>query len=390
MITPSIEPDTKDWTWVLREPCPECGFVAADLDRADLGRLVRDDAVGWAAVLRQPGATDRPDEQTWSPLEYACHVRDVHRLFDERLALMVEQDVPTFANWDQDETALAERYDQQDPAVVGSELVAAADAVAQRYDALVQAPEETWARRGLRSNGSEFTVDSLARYHLHDVLHHTHDVRDTAARATVAAYDGNAVDYSDATWELNDELRKELDDFALAVEAGVVLEIGSAGGRDALELEARGLTVRRTDVTPAFVELMRSRGHEAELLDPLTDELGGPYDGVWASASLLHVARRDLPVVLRRLAEATREGGVIALSLKEGDGEGWSTHGQVQAPRRYVYWREATSSRGRRGGRLGHRRGAPRHRQHRAALAHDPRVASHSLTSSALILSEVE
>ena len=98
--------------------------------------------------------------------------------------------------------------------------------------------------------------------------------------------------------------------------------------------------MRRTDVTPGFVELMRSRGYDADVLDPLTDELGGPYDGVWASACLLHVARGDLPVVLRRLAAATRAGGVLALSLKEGDGEGWSTHGHVQAPRRFVYWRE--------------------------------------------------
>ena len=103
---------------------------------------------------------------------------------------MLEQDEPTFANWDQDVTAVEERYDLQDPAVVGPELVAAAEAVAARYDAIRDAPEETWARRGLRDNGSEFTVDRIARYHLHDVLHHSHDVRGTAARATVAAYDG--------------------------------------------------------------------------------------------------------------------------------------------------------------------------------------------------------
>jgi hypothetical protein len=28
----------------------------------------------------------------------------------------------------------------------------------------------------VRSNGSEFTVESLGRYHLHDVVHHLHDV----------------------------------------------------------------------------------------------------------------------------------------------------------------------------------------------------------------------
>ena len=342
MISPSIEPDTKDWTWVLREPCPECGFVAADVARDDLGRLVRDDAAGWAAVLGQPGATDRPDETTWSALEYACHVRDVHRIFGGRLALMLDEDEPTFANWDQDVTAVEDRYDLQDPETVATELVAAAAAVATTYDGLRRATEETWARRGLRSNGSEFTVDALARYHLHDVLHHSHDVRRFAAWATVAAYDGDAAGYSDRVWDLNDEVRAELDWFAGAVGTGAsVLEIGSAGGRDAIALEERGLTVRRTDITPAFVELMRSRGFDADVLDPLTDELGGPYDGVWASACLLHVDRADLPTVLGNLAVATRQSGALAMSVKEGDGEEWSVHGSVRAPRRFTYWREA-------------------------------------------------
>jgi SAM-dependent methyltransferase len=341
MTEPSIVPDTKDWTWVLREPCPECGYIAADVDRAELGRLVRDDAVGWAAVLAQADATTRPDVSTWSPLEYGCHVRDVHRVFGRRLALMLDQDEPGFADWDQDVAALEDHYERQDPAVVAPELAAAAEAVAARYDSLAGAPEETWARPGRRSNGSEFTVDSLARYHLHDVLHHSHDVRQAAKRATVAAYDGHAAAYSDASWELNDDVRAELDWFAGVVgDGGSVLEIGSAGGRDAIQLEERGLTVRRTDVSSAFVELMGSRGYAAELLDPLTDELGGPYDGVWASACLLHVERADLPAVLGNLARATRPGGPLALWLKEGDGEEWSLHGQVRAPRRYVYWRE--------------------------------------------------
>jgi len=84
----------------------------------------------------------------------------------------------------------------------------------------------------------------------------------------------------------------------------------------------------------------------ADRLDPLTDDLtdaergGAAYDGVWANACLLHVARADLPVVLRRLAAATRPGGALHVSLKEGDGEAWSAHGNVAAPRLFVYWRE--------------------------------------------------
>lgn len=62
---------------------------------------------------------------------------------------------------------------------------------------------------------------------------------------------------------------------------------------------------------------------------------------MWANASLLHVARVDLPVVLDRLAEVTRPGGLLCMSLKEGDGEGWSTHGTINGPRHFTYWRAA-------------------------------------------------
>ena len=69
-------------------------------------------------MLARPDAARRPEPSTWSPLEYACHVRDVCRLFEQRLRLMLTQDAPTFDNWDQDETAVADRYGEQDPATV--------------------------------------------------------------------------------------------------------------------------------------------------------------------------------------------------------------------------------------------------------------------------------
>ena len=73
-----------------------------------------------------------------------------------------------------------------------------------------------------------------------------------------------------------------------------MLEIGTGGGRDAALMEQLGLRVRRTDITPAFVAILREQGHEADLIDPLVDDLTSPdgaYDAVWANASLLHVAR---------------------------------------------------------------------------------------------------
>jgi hypothetical protein len=174
MSSQDIVPDTKDWTWVLERPCAECGFDAADVQPTDLAHALRANAGSWSAVLRQPEVRRRPAAAVWSPLEYACHVRDVHRTMRARVTLMLEQDTPTFANWDQDATAVAERYGEQEPAAVGDELLRAAAAAAGAYERVSGA---AWDRVGLRSNGSRFTVASLGRYHLHDVVHHLRDVR---------------------------------------------------------------------------------------------------------------------------------------------------------------------------------------------------------------------
>ncbi len=169
----TIEPDTKDWTWVLERPCPECGFEAAAVASADLPGLLREAALPWPARLAEPDAAVRPGATTWSPLEYACHVRDVHRVFDVRVTKMLAEDDPAFADWDQDAAAVEARYAEQDPTTVGADLVEAAHAVAERYAAVAGA---AWQRTGRRSNGSVFTVESIGRYHLHDVVHHLRDV----------------------------------------------------------------------------------------------------------------------------------------------------------------------------------------------------------------------
>src|SRR5687767_13599113 len=106
----TIEPDTKDWTWVLERPCPECRLEAGGIARAEVPDMIRSNAAVWQDVLGGDAVRTRPVENVWSPLEYACHVRDVMGLFDERLQLMLEHDNPLYANWDQDATAVAERY----------------------------------------------------------------------------------------------------------------------------------------------------------------------------------------------------------------------------------------------------------------------------------------
>ncbi len=175
MTTPApITPDTKDWTWVLERACPDCGLEPASVSPDELGAAIRANAAGWPPVLEGPSATERPAPEVWSPTEYACHVRDVHTLFAERLELMLAEDGARFANWDQDTTAVEQRYDLQQPGEVVPALLAAAERVASLYDAV---PDDAWGRTGVRSNGDVFTIETFGQYHLHDVVHHLWDVQ---------------------------------------------------------------------------------------------------------------------------------------------------------------------------------------------------------------------
>ena len=173
MTREPIEPDTKDWTWVLDRPCPECGFDATSLHHIEVADRIRSDAAEWVPRLHAGGAERRRQPTVWSTLEYGCHVRDVHRIFHHRIRLMLTEVEPQFPNWDQDETAIADDYASQDAATVATELFDAASVVADTY---ANVPADGWARRGLRSNGSEFTIATISIYHLHDIVHHAHDV----------------------------------------------------------------------------------------------------------------------------------------------------------------------------------------------------------------------
>ena len=172
-MTDDIVPDNKNWTWVLERCCDDCGFDAGSFDATTSGPVIRDLANRWVLVLRSEDVRSRPSPGVWSKLEYACHVRDVFRIFDVRLRLMLEEDDPHFENWDQDKTAVEDDYGSQDPAVVSRELVSAAQSLADRFDSVAIGQ---WERKGFRSDGSAFTVESIARYLLHDPVHHLWDV----------------------------------------------------------------------------------------------------------------------------------------------------------------------------------------------------------------------
>lgn len=174
---PAPAPDTKDWTVVVTQGCLECRYqipLPTEIPPRILATVEP-----WRQALAGPEVRVRPEPTVWSPLEYGCHVRDVCRVFLGRIEAIKAQDDVRFLDWDQDEAAIAGRYWEADPAEVAEEYAQEAERV---VDALTSATPAQWGHRGVRSNGSAFTLTTLAVYLLHDLEHHYHDVAGSLPR----------------------------------------------------------------------------------------------------------------------------------------------------------------------------------------------------------------
>lgn len=128
--------------------------------------------------------------------------------------------------------------------------------------------------------------------------------------------------------------------------AGIVLDAGCGPGQDLDVFAGRGLTALGVDASLGMCRRVRDRGHPVSVADvrrvPLTPRC---LDGLWSSASLLHVPRSDVAATLTSWSRLLRLGGVLGLITSLGDDEGWeavpykvgSQHGDVPLRRWFVH-----------------------------------------------------
>jgi DinB family protein len=161
----------------LDNTCRQCGFSYA-MGRAEIVPWLRADV---RALLEKFGRLDsttvrtRPERDVWSPLEYACHVRDVLRVQTERVLLAQREVEPTFAPMRRDERAVEEHYNEQDPQEVAAELHEAAEAFVSVLENLGEAG---WMRTGVYNypQPTVRTVEWIAIHTDHELLHHRGDI----------------------------------------------------------------------------------------------------------------------------------------------------------------------------------------------------------------------
>ncbi len=107
-------------------------------------------------------------------------------------------------------------------------------------------------------------------------------------------------------------------------EGAYILDFGCGSGRDTKYFLSKGY---RVDATDGSEELCRIAGKNTGLTvrQMFFSELDAHerYDGIWACASVLHLPKEELKSVLKKMAAAIKQNGVIYISFKYGEFEGW-------------------------------------------------------------------
>lgn len=102
-----------------------------------------------------------------------------------------------------------------------------------------------------------------------------------------------------------------------------ILELGCGAGRDAREFLDNGFEVTACDGSPAMAEIARDRtGLDVQVVEFSDIDWDQMFDGIWASASLLHVPRPALAGILGKVRQALKPGGLLYASFKAGDIDG--------------------------------------------------------------------
>lgn len=148
-------------------------------------------------------------------------------------------------------------------------------------------------------------------------------MRDDHIKRTISVYDTMVEKYA-----------KKFNDFALLPERETfisllpkfarVLDAGCGPGRDCEYFVSQKYSVTGVDFSEKLLEIARKRIPQATFYKQDLRSLRFPsqsFDGVWACASLLHLKRYEVPMVLGKFFQLLKPDGILFIMVKEGSGE---------------------------------------------------------------------
>jgi hypothetical protein len=159
--------------------CTECGFDYELADAKDFARLAAPFVDSYAALLRINNLERlqlRPSPYVWSPLEYACHVRDLLLVQRERVLAARRRDRPVAEPMGRNERVEHDGYNNQRPDDVARQLT---DATLLLSNALIRLSRADWERTVIYTypERAERSLRWVAAHTLHELRHHLLDIR---------------------------------------------------------------------------------------------------------------------------------------------------------------------------------------------------------------------
>ena len=102
-----------------------------------------------------------------------------------------------------------------------------------------------------------------------------------------------------------------------------ILDFGCGSGRDTKYFLEKGYRVEATDGSAELCKLASAfAGIEVKEMLFQDLDVSGKYEGIWACSSILHLSKKELLPVIRKMCDALKDNGVIYTSFKYGDFEG--------------------------------------------------------------------
>lgn len=135
-------------------------------------------------------------------------------------------------------------------------------------------------------------------------------------------YDKNAQEFFDDT--VSADMTSHYSEFLnLLPDNACILDAGCGSGRDAKYFKELGYDITAIDASAEMCRLA-SELTGSDVLNIRFQEIDftDKFDGIWASASLLHIPSDEISDVLKRLKKSLKENGVFYASFKYGDFEG--------------------------------------------------------------------
>lgn len=169
-------------------------------------------------------------------------------------------------------------------------------------------------------------------------------IKDDYKTVTRQSYEDSAKEFASFAKTFRGKLESWIEEFSKQIKKGEqVLDVGSGSGRDAKYFVKHNLSVTGVDISPALVEIAKSKVPEGAFFVMDFENLAMPsegFAGVWANASLLHLPKENLPPVLKRLHQVLVPEGVFFSTWRVGNAEKFTNEkrGKASLKRFYAYY----------------------------------------------------